>query len=199
MKFVITCPTHPWTFELVPGLNRIGRNPTNDICIHEASVSSFHCEMIVEGGQVTVRDLGSTNGSYLDKRPIKEAVWSTNQELLIGSVAFKLEEHQTAEDVHIAIPEFQRTETPVGPIVFEDGALACLNHQTVYATQRCAKCGNVYCKQCVRYVGLAGSKGMVFCPACDGKCEPIPVKAKDKKVSFLGRLTQTIRIFRGKE
>lgn len=198
MKFIITCPSHPWTFELVAGLNKVGRNPTNDICIHEASVSSFHCEMILEDGQVTVRDLGSTNGSFLNKRPIQETVWQPGQSLLLGSVEFHLEAQKTAEDIHIAIPEFQRKETPVGPIVFEDGSLACLNHQTAHATQRCTKCGNVYCQQCVRFVGLAGSKGMIFCPACDGKCETIVLKTKEKKVSFMGRLTQTIRIFRGK-
>ena len=64
--------TMPLEFGLRTGLNTLGRNPTNDFCIHEASVSSFHAEITVQddGAVVLVRDLQSTNGTFVDGQPV---------------------------------------------------------------------------------------------------------------------------------
>ena len=35
--------------ELRPGVNRLGRNAQNHFCIQEPTVSSFHCEIMVDG------------------------------------------------------------------------------------------------------------------------------------------------------
>ena len=80
------------SIELRPGLNRIGRNPTNDFRVPEASVSSFHCEISLEGKTVSVRDLGSTNGTFVSGLRIRESLLTTGQIVKLGNAEFRLEE-----------------------------------------------------------------------------------------------------------
>src|SRR5438876_12364765 len=50
---------------LKAGLTRLGRNETNDIQIEHPSVSSFHCEITCAADTVLIKDLGSTNGTFI--------------------------------------------------------------------------------------------------------------------------------------
>jgi hypothetical protein len=201
--FVLTGINKPASLELVPGLNRLGRNPTNDFRVHDATVSSFHCEIRVADDSVVVRDLCSTNGTFIDGRPIQEAPLRLGQVLQLGSAEFRLDKRPTrdAELMHIAIPKIG-VAPPPAPALLPDGSPACLHHRAVAATRKCTRCAQTYCDECVRVVGITGSKSMTFCPDCSGPCEPLPstavlAAAKAKKQSFLGRLKQTIKIRRG--
>ena len=44
----------------------IGRNVGSDIVINDPSVSRNHAELIVEGGSASIRDLGSSNGTFVN-------------------------------------------------------------------------------------------------------------------------------------
>src|SRR5262245_17481029 len=90
-KLMLTGLTHPGTFELEPGFNTFGRNPTNDFRVHASTVSSFHCEIVLSEDSTVVRDLGSTNGTYIDGQRIEEAVLRAGQILRVGSAEFRLE------------------------------------------------------------------------------------------------------------
>ena len=49
----------------------IGRAPDNDIVLpNNSSASGHHCEVVVQNGAVCLRDLGSTNGTYVNGRRI---------------------------------------------------------------------------------------------------------------------------------
>lgn len=91
-RFVLSWLNRPCSIELRPGLNRIGRNPTNDFRVPEASVSSFHCEISLEKKTITVRDVGSTNGTFVSGTRIRESLLATGQILKLGSAEFRLEE-----------------------------------------------------------------------------------------------------------
>ena len=52
------------TFSRLPV--RIGRNELNDLCVSNGYVSSFHAVLDVQGGNLVVRDLGSTNGTLFN-------------------------------------------------------------------------------------------------------------------------------------
>lgn len=91
-RFVLSWLSRRWSIELRPGLNRIGRNPTNDSRVPEASVSSFHCEISLEEKIITVRDVGSTNGTFVCGTRIRESILATGQILKLGSAEFRLEE-----------------------------------------------------------------------------------------------------------
>jgi pSer/pThr/pTyr-binding forkhead associated (FHA) protein len=99
-RLVLSWVNKPYAFELMPGLNRIGRNPTNDFRIADASASSFHCEITLEpDGVVTVRDLASTNGTFIDGVPLLDGPLKPGQTLRLGSAEFKLEVAAVAEPI----------------------------------------------------------------------------------------------------
>jgi len=72
--------------QLKPGVNSLGRAQSNDFLIADPSVSGTHCHILVEGGKITLKDLGSTNGSYVNRAPTKEAVLRTGQTIHLGGV-----------------------------------------------------------------------------------------------------------------
>ena len=196
-KLVLTGLTHPGEFELEPGFNTLGRNPTNDYRVHDATVSSFHCEIVLSDDSVLVRDLGSTNGTFIDNQPVHEGHLNPGQILRLGSVELRLESQPVPEPVQISVPELT-VETPPAAVSLPDGSFSCLNHQDARATVKCVKCEQMFCEECVRVLRLAGGKRRVFCPCCSCQCATLPgapaSKKGRKKQSFLGRLTQTIRI-----
>src|SRR5438477_1167703 len=198
-NLVLTGLTHPGTFELEPGFNTLGRNPTNDFRVHDVTVSSFHCEIVVSEDSVLVRDLGSTNGTYIDGQPIQESQLNPGQILRLGSAELRLERQPVSEPAHVAIPELKVEPAP-SSATLADGSLSCINHREVRAMVKCVKCQRAFCEDCVHVLALAGGKTHAFCPWCSGPCEPLPgaaapsVPLKPKKQSLFGRLTQTIRI-----
>jgi hypothetical protein len=73
-------------FELKQGKNFIGRGFANDFQIQDGSVSTQHCQIMVDGNQVHFQDLGSTNGSRLNGAPVQEATLQSGQRLSLGGV-----------------------------------------------------------------------------------------------------------------
>jgi pSer/pThr/pTyr-binding forkhead associated (FHA) protein len=69
----------------------IGRVEDNTFQIADASVSSHHCEVLLRGGEVVIRDLNSTNGSYINDAQITESVLKPGQKLRLGQIELKLE------------------------------------------------------------------------------------------------------------
>ena len=104
-RLVLTWVGKPVAFELMPGLNRVGRNPTNDCRIADASISSFHAEIALNpDNTVHVRDLASTNGTYIDGVPLLDGELKPGQILRFGSVEFALERVTVAEPVRTPEP-----------------------------------------------------------------------------------------------
>lgn len=79
------------SFELKAERTTVGRLEDNNFQIAEPSVSSHHCEVIVRGSEVVVKDLNSTNGTFINGQPTKEAVLKTGQVLRLGQVELRLE------------------------------------------------------------------------------------------------------------
>jgi len=84
---------------LPPGLSRVGRNDANDVQIEHPSVSSFHCEITSTGSAVIIKDLGSTNGTFIERQPVQEAVLAPGQRLQLGSVELVLDAPPPSETV----------------------------------------------------------------------------------------------------
>ncbi len=82
--------TTPDYFHLPIGIFVVGRSSKVDIIVEDDTVSRRHAELCVTAGQITVRDLGSRNGTYIDKRRVTEAPLAIGQRLEFGSVAFFL-------------------------------------------------------------------------------------------------------------
>src|SRR5438105_1860258 len=72
--------------ELRPGANSLGRGFANDFKIEDPSVSASHCQIIVSDNGVLIKDLGSTNGTYVNRTPVSEAALQGGQTIHLGGV-----------------------------------------------------------------------------------------------------------------
>jgi hypothetical protein len=62
----------------------IGRSPDCDIFLDDVTVSRKHAELLQEDGRFTINDLGSLNGTYVNRRRIESSPLSDGDELQIG-------------------------------------------------------------------------------------------------------------------
>jgi pSer/pThr/pTyr-binding forkhead associated (FHA) protein len=80
------------THELKVDKTTIGRVEDNTFPIAEPSVSSHHCEILLRGPDVVVKDLNSTNGTFINGDKVTgEAVLKPGQILRLGQVELRLE------------------------------------------------------------------------------------------------------------
>ena len=79
------------THELKAERTTIGRMEDNSFQVPDPSISSHHCEVLLRPSEVLVRDLGSTNGSFISNERITEAVLKPSQILRLGQVEIRLE------------------------------------------------------------------------------------------------------------
>ncbi len=82
--------------ELKVDRTTIGRLEDNAFQVPEPSVSSHHCEVLLRGSQVVVKDLNSTNGTFIDGDQISEAPLKPGQVLRLGQVELRLEDAAAA-------------------------------------------------------------------------------------------------------
>ena len=79
------------SYELKAETTTVGRVSDNAFEIPEASVSSHHAELVLRGADVLVRDLNSTNGTFINGERITEATLKSGQILRLGTVELRLE------------------------------------------------------------------------------------------------------------
>ncbi|MGZ8939182.1 MAG: FHA domain-containing protein [Limisphaerales bacterium] len=181
----------PWAFELLPGLNKLGRNPTNDFRISDPSISAFHAEIVVADNVIRVRDLGSTNGTYIDDLKVEEGLLKPENILRLGNVRFALDEVLVTPMCQVPPVPPENSE---GPAQVEL-APSCTYHSADRASYRCENCGGALCSICVVVIGQSKFGATTMCPMCKGQCYALPSpNAGQQKPGLLGRLTQTLRL-----
>ena len=84
------------SFELSATPAIVGRAEDTTFQIIEPSVSRRHCEVRLCDNEVLVHDLKSTNGTFINRQQILEAVLKPGQILRIGPVDLCLETSTTA-------------------------------------------------------------------------------------------------------
>ena len=80
--------------ELKAEKTTVGRVEENAFQIPDSSVSSRHCEILLQGNDVVIRDLNSTNGTFINGQQITEATLKPSQILRLGQVEVRLESDQ---------------------------------------------------------------------------------------------------------
>lgn len=88
---VLTEGIEPTSFELAKEVTSVGRVQGNDIVLEHQSVSGSHGELVLRGQDVYIRDLGSTNGSYIDGSKVAESPVQPGEVITFGEVQLKLE------------------------------------------------------------------------------------------------------------
>lgn len=71
-------------FERIGERTLIGRSPECDVFLDDVTVSRRHAEIVVGSGQVTIRDLGSLNGTFVNRHRIDESTLEDDDEVQIG-------------------------------------------------------------------------------------------------------------------
>lgn len=66
----------------------VGRKSDCALRVPTADVSRRHCEIKVNKGEITVRDLGSANGTYVNGKRVAESPVKAGDELAVGPVKF---------------------------------------------------------------------------------------------------------------
>ena len=62
----------------------VGRHPQSDIFLNDITVSRRHAEVRRDGGAFGVTDLGSLNGTYVNRERVDQAPLASGDELQIG-------------------------------------------------------------------------------------------------------------------
>lgn len=91
-KLTITQPDHPPIIHpLALEYTHAGRLPSNEIQLPYPSVSGRHCIFILSGPDVVLRDLNSSNGTYVNGEPITEVILRPSDTIQIGVVEMRFE------------------------------------------------------------------------------------------------------------
>ena len=61
-----------------------GRHPDSDIFLDDVTVSRRHAEFRSDAGEFVVVDVGSLNGTYVNREPVDTAVLANGDEVQIG-------------------------------------------------------------------------------------------------------------------
>jgi hypothetical protein len=179
--------------ELKPGVTRFGRGASNDLVFSDPEVSDFHCEILLDNEFVFVKDLNSTNGTFIDGEAVRESALYSGQVLRIGPVEMSLD----APAIRLALPELPKPENPdvaAAPAQLLDGYPACLNHAVRHAIWECPHCTRVYCDECIRKLRRVGGVHLKLCPACSNPCQLTSwaEMMRKKKKGFFGTLVSKL-------
>lgn len=85
------------TIKLADGVTTVGRHDDCQLRIKSSQVSRKHCELFEKKGLLLVKDLGSSNGTYVNgKRVQEQRVLEPGDELTVGQVTLKVAKAGTA-------------------------------------------------------------------------------------------------------
>lgn len=71
-------------YEALPYPVRIGREPQNEIVLHDEKVSRYHCRIQADGSEVILTDIDSTNGTRLNGQAIHVATLHAGDLIALG-------------------------------------------------------------------------------------------------------------------
>jgi hypothetical protein len=69
----------------------LGRALDNDVVLEDSRVSRYHAELRLERGRVRLRDLRSTNGTFVNGEKIKESVLRPGDVVSLGGLELRLD------------------------------------------------------------------------------------------------------------
>jgi hypothetical protein len=75
MRYLLVDPEDDGAYPLQTGLNSIGRLPSNDIVLHEKSISRRHCVVLIHAlGGNELHDTASRNGTRVNGTYVRQPV-----------------------------------------------------------------------------------------------------------------------------
>lgn len=68
----------------------VGRTAPSDVVIDDLGLSRTHARFVLRGGEVSVEDLGSTNGTVVAGRRVTRSILGSDQLVLLGGVEVRV-------------------------------------------------------------------------------------------------------------
>jgi hypothetical protein len=189
-----------WTLDHRPC--RIGRAEGNDQVIPDQSVSSVHAEVRLDQGNLRLKDLGSTNGTFFFDQRVNEVLVEPGQTFRLGNAIVTYQAAEAPQPasattvppapapapipiparispaLHVAHAPIASTPAQVAAPLAADPNLssssteACALHSAAPAVYTCTKCQKNLCADCAKLERI-GPKTFPFCLHCGGKCVPL--------------------------
>jgi adenylate cyclase len=92
MPFKLTSTDGAHSFELKEGVTLVvGRAPTSDVPVIDPTISRRHAEVDYRDGSITVRDLGSSNGTFVNGSRVDSSPVTAGDTITFGKVGFKVQ------------------------------------------------------------------------------------------------------------
>ena len=195
MNRLVVNPNGPdsWEIQLKEGANHLGRSDATDFQIPDGSVSSSHCRILVSNGEVSIQDLGSTNGTFINGAQTQEAKLQNGQAIRLGNIEmiFHADAPQPATapaaptaGVRLRVsgishaPSAPTAEVPPPLLPTFDLSAApqyCKFHPKTHGRWFCGKCVCSYCDLCVNANTIAGAAHK-NCRKCGSECALLEVE-----------------------
>jgi transcriptional regulator with PAS, ATPase and Fis domain len=99
---VVDGPSRGARAPIQAGIARIGTAPGNELKLDDATVSRVHCEIRVKHEAITLRDLGSTNGTYVDGVRLRDGDVAPGALVRVGASTFRVEMGQEPAFVDVS-------------------------------------------------------------------------------------------------
>jgi len=90
----------------------IGRSSDNTIELDDPAVSGRHCLIVRDGNNYVLRDLGSTNGTRLNSRDVKESILKPKDLIQIGSAELMFDSEDAGD---FQTSTFAETQVEIEP------------------------------------------------------------------------------------
>ena len=134
-------------YELAQEHTTVGRGDQNTLALHDSSVSLAHADILMNGPEIIVRDLGSANGTFVNGAQVDhQCQIKSGQTVRFGAVEARLEldlpgweDTPSEESAVFAARRFERRQkledempkTSTAPVVLESDTLSGPTDQTV--------------------------------------------------------------------
>lgn len=118
----------------------LGRSQNCDIIIPGTHVSRQHAELYFQSGKLHVKDLGSSNGTYVNRKKVDDAVVSSGDEIRFDTLVFQVE---APEPVAQADAEVDNTQFRPAVTAAPSAAQSAARPKSVAATKPAASAASV--------------------------------------------------------
>ena len=106
-------------YEIVKEVTTLGRDITNDIVINDREASRHHLRLVRSGSHVTIEDLGSTNGTFVNGKRVSGVTPLQNGDMVgLGetvTLGFEVHRAQSAQAQQPPVPSQQPPATSPPP------------------------------------------------------------------------------------
>jgi len=120
-RFAVHTPDKTWEVSMSGEALTIGRHPQSDIALDQPMVSRHHARIEKRGETFIIRDLGSTNGTFVGGKRMEEHALEDCDTILIGNAPLVFKHKFSSEDLTLTDLPKRLKKAKRHPVVFVPG------------------------------------------------------------------------------